>query len=130
MTTSKKKEQVDNKEYNKIKYNEDNDEYEKEIQINWNHYYKEVEHQMKEKYGEDSYIVGSGLDGALEGLNKLSIKEKDMHPEKRMKAGWMAFLEVRMPQMKEEFPSFKRSQLLERISKEWRKSPDNPLNND
>ena len=104
-----KKEEKDNK-YAKLKYGQDDDDYEKDIDINWNHYYKGVESEMIEKYGEGGYTTGTGLDGALDGLTNIETNQKDIHPEKRMKAAWMAFQEQRMPEMKEEFPTLKRTQ--------------------
>lgn len=48
-------------------------------------------------------IMGTGLDGALDAMDK-DGEQKDMHPEKRMKAAWKAYCELRMPEMKSEFP--------------------------
>ncbi|VDK44774.1 unnamed protein product [Anisakis simplex] len=52
----------------------------------------------------------------------------DRHPEKRMKAAYLAFEERLMPRLKEEHPTFRLSQLKQLLKKEWQKSPDNPLN--
>ena len=53
---------------------------------------------------------------------------KDRHPEKRMQAAYLEFKEMRLPVMKEEFPTLKLSQLKERLFKEWKKDPMNPMN--
>lgn len=52
----------------------------------------------------------------------------DRHPEKRMKAAYAAFEERRMPCLKEEYPTFRLSQLRQVLKKEWQKSSENPLN--
>ncbi|XP_073987457.1 coiled-coil domain-containing protein 124 [Rhodnius prolixus] len=65
------------------------------------------------------------VDEALEILGDDSI---DRHPEKRMKAAYLAFEESRLPELKEEFPSLKLSQLKQKIRKEWQKSSENPVN--
>lgn len=45
---------------------------------------------------------------------------KDKHPEKRMKAAFKRFEEERMPELKEEYPTLKHSQLQEKLFKEVR----------
>lgn len=52
----------------------------------------------------------------------------DRHPERRMKAAYNAFEEARLPILKAENPSLRLSQLKQLIFEEWKKSPDNPLN--
>ena len=62
----------------------------------------------------------------------LSVKDSssavDMHPEKRVKAAYAAFEEIRLPVLKKENPNMRLSQLKQILKKEWQKSPDNPLN--
>jgi hypothetical protein len=53
---------------------------------------------------------------------------QDRHPEKRLKAAYTAFEEKRIPQLKEEHPTLRLSQLKQLVKKEWQKSPENPLN--
>lgn len=55
-------------------------------------------------------------------------EEIDKHPEKRMKAAYLAFEEARLPVLKQEHPTYRLSQLKQLLKKEWLKSPDNPLN--
>jgi len=71
----------------------------------------------------------SGIDGAIDllsggggggGLEK--------HPERRQKAAYAEFEERMMEQLKEELPGLKRSQYKERIFALWKKSPENPMN--
>ena len=52
----------------------------------------------------------------------------DKHPEKRMKAAYEDFENLRLPQLKSENPSMRLSQLKQMLRKEWQKHPDNPLN--
>lgn len=72
-------------------------------------------------------IHASGLDSAL---SKLSVGGggDDRHPEKRMKAAYKAYEEKMMPEMKEQYPGLKRQQYLDKIFALWKKSPENPLN--
>lgn len=52
----------------------------------------------------------------------------DKHPEKRLKATFLAFEESRLRQLQVENPTLKHSQLKAILFKEWQKSPQNPLN--
>ncbi|GFR33940.1 coiled-coil domain-containing protein 124-A [Trichonephila clavata] len=60
----------------------------------------------------------------------LSIGEEkvDIHPEKRVKAAYLAFEERNLPILKAENPNLRLSQLKQMLKKEWMKSPENPLN--
>ena len=53
--------------------------------------------------------------------------EIEKHPEKRMKAAYEEFGEERLPQLKEENPSLRLSQLKQMLFKEWQKRPKNPI---
>ncbi|VDL69645.1 unnamed protein product [Nippostrongylus brasiliensis] len=55
-------------------------------------------------------------------------EEIDKHPEKRMKAAYLAFEEKMLPRLKQEHPTYRLSQLKQLLKKEWLKSPENPLN--
>ena len=66
-----------------------------------------------------------------EAISALSVSDGpaiDRHPEKRMKAAFEEFENVRLPQLKSENPSMRLSQLKQLLRKEWQKHPDNPLN--
>ncbi|KAG7514314.1 hypothetical protein JOB18_030437 [Solea senegalensis] len=52
----------------------------------------------------------------------------DRHPERRMKAAFVAYEEANMPRLKNENPNMRLSQLKQQLKKEWMKSPENPLN--
>lgn len=73
-------------------------------------------------------IFASNLDDALSQLNVTDGGVEDRHPERRMKAAFRAYEEQMMPKLKAENPTLKRSQLLELLSKQWRKAPENPFN--
>ncbi len=45
-----------------------------------------------------------------------------------MKAAYEEFEKLRLPQLKEENPNLRLSQLKQLLRKEWMKSPDNPFN--
>ena len=71
-----------------------------------------------------------GMEEALVYLEKEfgTEAEVDLHPEKRRKAAYMKYLEQRYAEIKAENPGLKRSQIHERVFKEWQTSPDNPMN--
>ena len=54
---------------------------------------------------------GSNIDEVIEYLDKHNNGEKpvDRHPEKRRKAAWMKYQETRYAEIKQEFPTLKRS---------------------
>ena len=52
----------------------------------------------------------------------------DQHPEKRMRAAYLAYEERCLPQLKAENPNLRLSQLKQMIKKDWSKAPENPLN--
>ncbi|KAI6203188.1 hypothetical protein M3Y94_00527900 [Aphelenchoides besseyi] len=67
------------------------------------------------------------VDEAISVLGSTS-SPAEKHPEKRVKAAYAAFEERRLPELKEEKPTFTLSQLRQLLKKEWQKSPANPLN--
>jgi ParB-like chromosome segregation protein Spo0J len=71
--------------------------------------------------------VASGVDQALELLGAGDSK-LDRHPERRVKSAYLAFEQRMMPILKQDNPSLRLSQLNQLLQKEWKKSPDNPLN--
>ncbi|XP_072051390.1 coiled-coil domain-containing protein 124-like [Amphiura filiformis] len=52
----------------------------------------------------------------------------DIHPEKRMKAAFLAYEEIHLPILKAENPNLRLSQLKQMLKKDWMKAPENPLN--
>lgn len=77
-------------------------------------------------------LIPDGLEARTvdEALSLLSVKEPevDKHPEKRMKAAYNKYEEERLPQLKQENPNMRLSQLKHMLKKEWMKSPENPMN--
>jgi len=64
-----------------------------------------------------------------EAIGKLSVEiSVDKHPEKRMKAAYLAYESTNLPILKQENPSLKLSQLKEMLWKQWQKAPENPMN--
>ncbi|CAI4230275.1 unnamed protein product [Auanema sp. JU1783] len=87
------------------------------------------EHKLEENINKLSLTEESArnVDEALQVLGAPG-DEVDMHPEKRMKSAYLTFEETRLPQLKQEHPTYRLSQLKQLLKKEWQKSPDNPLN--
>ncbi|KAL3792700.1 hypothetical protein ACHAW5_005805 [Stephanodiscus triporus] len=75
-------------------------------------------------------VQASGVDAALSvmSLGGGEGTGDDRHPEKRMKAAYKAYEERMMPEMKSQYPGLKRQQYLDKIFASWKKSPENPLN--
>jgi Coiled-coil domain-containing protein 124 /Oxs1 len=67
----------------------------------------------------------SGIDGALQGLG---VGDADGTKGPSMKALYKAFEERMLPGMKEDYPSLKLSQYKDKIFQAWKKSPENPAN--
>lgn len=93
---------------------------------------KAVEEKSVE-YKEVEVFEASGIDGALDalavsGASRQRPAAAERHPERRQKAAYAAWEERMMPQLREENPGLKRSQLKERLFDMWKKSPDNPMN--
>jgi hypothetical protein len=68
--------------------------------------------------------------GVTEALAVLGVSDKDSdekHPEKRMKAAWLAFQERELPALKLEKPGLRINQYKEMLWKTWQKHPDNPI---
>jgi len=62
--------------------------------------------------------MGGGAGGAGAG---------DAHPERRMKAAWLAYEERNLPLMRMEKPGLKQSQYKDMIWRQWQKAPENPM---
>ncbi|DBA05447.1 TPA: hypothetical protein N0F65_007609 [Lagenidium giganteum] len=69
-----------------------------------------------------------GIEAAIDLLSMDSNDPTERHPERRAKAAYKAFEEATMPQLKEDYPGLKLSQYKQKLSEMWRKSPQNPLN--
>ncbi|XP_037080303.1 coiled-coil domain-containing protein 124-A-like [Pollicipes pollicipes] len=78
-------------------------------------------------------LVTEGVEARTveEAIAALSVgggDDADRHPERRMKAAFKAYEEEALPRLKQENPGMRLSQLKHLLSKEWNKSPQNPLN--
>uniref|UniRef100_A0A7S2X902 Coiled-coil domain-containing protein n=1 Tax=Lotharella oceanica TaxID=641309 RepID=A0A7S2X902_9EUKA len=74
--------------------------------------------------------VAFGVDETLDQLKGIVKGEAavDRNPEKRRKALYRAYETREMERLRAENPKLKRSQLKERIFDAWKKSPENPMN--
>ncbi|ORX77760.1 DUF1014-domain-containing protein [Anaeromyces robustus] len=81
----------------------------------------------------------SGIDNALDLMSAINEPEEgnssnnnnnkiDRHPERRVKSAYAIFEEKTMPILKEENPHLRRTQLKQMLQKRWKKSPENPMN--
>lgn len=77
-------------------------------------------------------LIPDGLEARTvdEALSLLSVKEPevDKHPEKRIKAAYNKYEGERLPQLKQENPNMRLSQIKHMLKKEWMKSSENPMN--
>eukprot|EP00919_Chromeraceae_sp_WS-2016_P076252 GHVR01180229.1.p1 GENE.GHVR01180229.1~~GHVR01180229.1.p1 ORF type:complete len:235 (+),score=78.44 GHVR01180229.1:100-804(+) len=102
--------------------------YDLPLQENINQMQREEKDMLSSKGVE--YIGATGLDEAVSALNINNKTEAvDIHPEKRMKAAWLAYEEVYLPLLKIQHPTLKRSQILQILHKQWKTSSENPLYN-
>jgi hypothetical protein len=82
----------------------------------------------------------SGIDNALDLMSAINEPDEaasgnnnnnnkiDRHPERRVKSAYAVFEEKTMPILKAENPHLRRTQLKQMLQKKWKKSPDNPMN--
>ena len=79
----------------------------------------------------EGILEARNIDDAISALSMAQGENStgiDRHPEKRVKSAYKEFEEWRYPEIKEEYPTFKRSQIKQILQKEWKKSKLNPLN--
>ncbi|KAH0462887.1 hypothetical protein IEQ34_007469 [Dendrobium chrysotoxum] len=78
---------------------------------------------------DDSVIEAHSVD---EAIAKMVVTDAtlppDRHPERRLKASFKAFEEAELARLKEEKPGLTLTQYRDMVWKLWKKSPDNPLN--
>jgi len=98
---------------------------EQEIDQNINHILAE---EREEYLNSDDVLVNAR--SVEEALDHLGVNDTptDKHPEKRLKAAFLAYESVQLPILRQENPSLKLSQLKELLWKQWQKAPENPLN--
>mmetsp|Transcript_5835 Transcript_5835/g.12829 ORF Transcript_5835/g.12829 Transcript_5835/m.12829 type:complete len:268 (+) Transcript_5835:191-994(+) len=73
-------------------------------------------------------LQASGLDSALSAMSVGGDGDDDRHPEKRRKAAYKAYEEKMLLEVKAQYPGLKRQQYLNKIFEMWKKSPENPMN--
>lgn len=100
---------------------------------------QKVESQAEEKKPVQ-VLAASNIDDALDLMDHVKDSGSgevgkarqsaaiERHPERRAKAAYVAFEERMLPQLKEENPTLRLSQLKEMLWKLWQKSPENPFN--
>ncbi len=80
-------------------------------------------------------LGATGIENALDALDVVladsSVTKADRHAERRVKAAYTAFKERRLEEMNEDGSGkgLRLSQKLAQIKTEFKKSPENPLNN-
>lgn len=75
-------------------------------------------------------LNATGIDNALDALSLTGSNNNaalDRHPERRFKAAYNAYEERRLDEMKDD-KTLRKQQKIERIRKEFEKSPENPFN--
>lgn len=96
----------------------------------------EVENTNK---ADDGAVDARSLTEAVEALSFARIGASDgraspalpgggdAHPEKRMKAAFLAYEERHLPLLRMEKPGLKQSQYKEMVWRQWQKAPENPV---
>lgn len=96
----------------------------------------EVENTNK---ADDGAVDARSLTEAVEALSFARIGSSDgraspalpgggdAHPEKRMKAAFLAYEERHLPLLRMEKPGLKQSQYKEMVWRQWQKAPENPV---
>ena len=72
--------------------------------------------------------AGSGIEAALDTLNVTTGGGGISSPKLSAKALYQAFEERMLPQVKDDYPGLRLSQYKEKVWALWRKSPENPAN--
>ncbi|XP_029355567.1 coiled-coil domain-containing protein 124 [Echeneis naucrates] len=76
---------------------------------------------------EEGTVEARTIEDAIAVLST-GPEDLERHPERRMKAAFLAYEEANMPRLKKENPNMRMSQLKQQLKKEWMKAPENPLN--
>jgi len=89
---------------------------------------EEVSHELR----EIDEVSASGIDAALDVTTEVNLQAKgkganlERHPERRVKAAYAAFVERRLPELKEELPGLRKSQYDDALQNEWKKEQREP----
>ncbi|KAM4708889.1 coiled-coil domain-containing protein 124 [Discoglossus pictus] len=85
-----------------------------------------LEENLNRRVLEEGEVEARTVEDAIAALSV--SQELDRHPERRMKAAFLAYEELNLPRLKQENPNMRLSQLKQLLKKEWMKSPENPMN--
>jgi hypothetical protein len=90
---------------------------------------KNINHLIREERARhgNNLIEARSVEEALSGLS-VEGDGQDKHPEKRLKAAFIAYEQANLPLLRQENPGMKLSQYKEMLWKQWQKAPENPLN--
>lgn len=86
-----------------------------------------LEENVNKIIPEEGTVEARTIEDAIAVLST-GPEDLDRHPERRMKAAFLAYEEANMPRLKKENPNMRLSQLKQQLKKDWMKSPENPLN--
>ena len=78
----------------------------------------------------EGVVEARGVDQAIAGLSDVGIGEAvavDPHPEKRLRAAYLAYEERELPRLKEDKPGLTLKQYKDSLWKAFKKSPENPV---
>jgi len=79
---------------------------------------------------ETDVIQAKSVEEAISGLQDVGLAEQapvDAHPERRLRAAYLAFEEEQLPLMKVEMPGLTLKQYKDKLWKQFKKSPQNPV---
>ncbi|NXI75221.1 C124A protein, partial [Rhipidura dahli] len=85
-----------------------------------------LEENLNRQLPEEGAVEARSIEDAIAALSVSQAQER--HPERRLRAAFAAFEELRLPRLKQENPNMRLSQLRQLLRKEWMKSPENPMN--
>mmetsp|Transcript_7294 Transcript_7294/g.26439 ORF Transcript_7294/g.26439 Transcript_7294/m.26439 type:complete len:236 (+) Transcript_7294:260-967(+) len=79
---------------------------------------------------EADVVAAKSVDEAISGLQSIGLAKQapvDPHPERRLRAAYKAFEEEQLPIMKREMPGLTLKQYKDKLWKQFKKSPANPV---
>ncbi|CAA9990271.1 conserved protein, unknown function [Plasmodium knowlesi strain H] len=83
-----------------------------------------INHIMRDEINDyDEYINATGIDNAISALDNVSFERT-----KKVKVAYKKFEEENLPLIKEQYKGLKLSQFKQILWKQFKKSPDNPMN--
>ncbi|CDS41516.1 coiled coil domain containing protein 124 [Echinococcus multilocularis] len=76
----------------------------------------------------DDVIEARTVEDAIKALNVTGDSPTEKHPERRLKAAYLAYEEKMLPELRKEYPGMRHSQLTQMIFKSFQTAPENPKN--